>query len=241
MQEYLESLVTLKAAIEARNARMALVWIPPKSACMFLCFSADHQAAFVTNRTHDIGGIERVLMQFAKLEGLSFLDMTGRSSVARGWRKAVLHFDGHWNSHGIGAAGRHRADFIKSSRRSAGPRARSIRLLYVRRPVAIEVALDPSAMTARARRAPESNGLGGSGPRQNRSSVISRSGPRPLHGPQWLIATGVVSAAASRWIAEAGKWAMTRNITPWPLDVAIPVSCLPLHVDRRERIARRLP
>ncbi|HUK35199.1 MAG TPA: hypothetical protein VLV86_14875, partial [Vicinamibacterales bacterium] len=75
MAAYLDSLLRLKAAIDANHARMVLVWIPSQERVYLPLLPADRQAAYVTNTTHDVSGLERVLHRFAESEGLDFFDL----------------------------------------------------------------------------------------------------------------------------------------------------------------------
>jgi len=83
--------VTLKAAIEGAARADGTRLDPPKGARVCSVFRPTIRPhSYQSHPRHR--GIERMLMQFAKLEGLSFLDMTGAlPAVARAWRKAVLH------------------------------------------------------------------------------------------------------------------------------------------------------
>ena len=228
MQEYFESMVRLKTAIEARHARMVLVWIPSKERVYIPLLPKTRQTAYVINQSGRIDGLENAVSRFAELEGISFLDLTEPLSVrARAGEKLYFTVDGHWNSNGAEAAGKLVSDFIRNL--PAPPARRPVEppLYYRRGPVHADRPLTFSAMTYRAAI------VGGRGDRwtvkgkvESQYSYVAGWRDETIDEPQWLLAKGVLRHGGLTFgVLKNDRWSTLINVSaPGRFDVALPVT-----------------
>ncbi len=229
MQPYLESLVQLKAAIERRHARMALVWIPSKERVYLPLLPQARRAVYVTNHTGDLGGVEAVVTKFAALEGLPLLDLTAPlTEHARAGEKLYFTVDGHFNSDGQKIVGDLMADFVRhlSDRQPADPGA-GPPLYYRHGPLSVQQVLAPSAMTTHAAIVRgESSRWRAQGRAESQFGYLARWPEAEIAVPQWLIARGVIHRGGfTLGLLKNDTWALQMNITaPGRFDVAVPVA-----------------
>ena len=225
MQGYFESLVRMKASIEARHARMVLVWAPSKERVYVPVLPPARMAAYLPSGPHDVNGLEGAVERFATQEGITFFDLT-RPLVERAARGENLYFtlDGHWNSHGNEVAGLALADFIRTlDHRTPTP---SDQQLYLRRgPVAVERALPASAMSYRAAIVqPAAQGWRVRGRAEARFSYVAQWPETEVTAPQWLVATGVVRRGVLTFgVLKDNKWVLQYPLRRGRFDVALPV------------------
>jgi hypothetical protein len=229
MQEYFESLLRLKAAIEARHARMVLVWLPSKERVYIPALPAARRAAYITNHTGDISGLENALAKFAKLAGVSYLDLTEPLvERARHDEKMFFTADGHWNSSGNEVAGALVADFIRNlPERPPVAEAVNPPLFLRTEAVHVERPLTSSSINYRAGIVHDA-GAGWSvhGRAEGRFSYLARWNETSVDKPQWLVATGVVRRGGlTIGVLLNDKWAGQLNVSHrGHFDLALPVA-----------------
>ena len=228
MQEYFESMVRLKSAIEARHARMVLVWIPSKERIYIPLLPKARQAAYVTNQSGRIDGLENAVSRFAELEGISFFDLTEPLSArARAGEKLYFTVDGHWNSNGAEAAGKLVSDFLRNLPAPPARRLVEPPLYYRRGPVHVSRPLTFSAMTYRAAIV---SGAGDTwtvkGKAESRYSYVAGWKDETIDEPQWLLAKGVLRRGGLTFgVLKNERWSTLINVsTPGRFDVALPVT-----------------
>jgi hypothetical protein len=239
---YLDSLRRLRAAIEANHARMVLVWIPSQERVYLPLLPPERQARYVTNTTHDIAGLERVLHRFADSEGLSFFDLAEPlTERARAGEKLYFTVDAHLNSHGNEVAGDLVAQYLRQLPANPPPTTADRVRLLTPEELAIERPLLPSAMQSPAEIVhADGNSWTARGKAAGQYSYLGRWPEAALDGPQRLIVTGVLRRGGlTVGLLKNDQWALTRNVTtPGPFELAIPftghgtyvpivASCLP--------------
>ena len=228
MEEYFRSLRRLKAAVEARHARMVLVWIPSKERVYIPVLPKDRRGAYVTNQTGDVNGVENALALFAQQEGVTFLDLTP-AFVEHAQRGEKLFFtvDGHWNAHGQELGGRLVADFIKSLPANTPPHDVSPRLLIRDDSTTVERPLTYASMTYRAGIVrSKSAGWSVDGRAESRFGYLARWPEETVEQPQWLLLSGVVRRGGfSIGLLKDDKWALQYTVDSLgPFSVALPVT-----------------
>jgi hypothetical protein len=222
---YLDSIRQLKAAIEARHARMVFVWIPSQERVYLPLLPADRQAAYVTNHTHDISGLEQVLRRFAEIEGLDFLDLTpSLTTRAKAGEKLYFTVDGHLNSHGNEVAGMLVADFLRNLPPS--PPAKNAGEAFVRSDVAVDHPLLPSQMTSKADIIHvDGETWTARGKGEGQYSYLARWPETAVDAPERLVVKGVLrQGGLTIGLLKNDQWALVRNVTtPGPFELVIPV------------------
>jgi len=228
MQAYFESLHQLKAAIEERHARLVLVWTPLKERVYVPLLPAARQAAYVSNRTHDLSGFERVIGRFAAQEGIDFFDLTiPLAEHARRGEKLYFTVDGHWNSHGHEVAGAAVASSIRMlAPHPPAPASVEPPLYFRKGAVAIARAVEPSTMawhSAIVR--PAATTWRVEGRAESQFSYLALWPEQAVTEPQWLVATGVIRRGGlSLGLQRDGKWLMQQVLPRGRFDVALPVT-----------------
>jgi hypothetical protein len=224
---YLESLLRLKAAIDADHARMVLVWIPSQERVYLPLLPPDRQASYVTNTTHDIGGLENVLHRFAESEGVDFLDLVEPLSMrARVGEKLYFTVDAHLNSHGNEVAGELVADFIR--RLPTQPPRKTFQGLEPSgaKQIVINQPLLPSAIVERAKIVND-NGqtLTARGKAEAQYSYVARWPAVAVNAPQRLVVRGALRRGGlTVGLLKDDKWSVVRNITTTgPFELALEV------------------
>lgn len=223
---YLDSLRRLKAAVEANHARMVLVWIPSQERVYLPLLPAERQAAYVTNTTHDISGLERVLHRFTANEGLDFLDLVEPlTKRAAGGEKLYFTVDGHLNSHGNDVAGQAVAEFLRHLP-AQPPAAESAGGPIAQEDVVIGRPLPPSQMEKRAGIISVSgDAWAARGKGEGQYSYLARWPEAAIDAPRWLVVRGVLRhGGLSIGLLKNEQWALVRNVTtPGAFDLVIPV------------------
>jgi hypothetical protein len=224
---YLDSLLRLKAAIEADHARMVLVWIPSQERIYLPLLSRDRQAAYVTNKTHDISGLERVMQRFAESDGLDFLDLVEPLSTrARAGEKLYFTTDSHLNSLGNEVAGQLIAEFIRHLPATPPPKKVDGLQLLTAEETTIDTPILPSAMVDRADIVRDKgDSWRARGKAASQYGYLARWPQTTVDGPRRLIVRGVLRRGGlTVGLLKNDRWAIVRNVTePGAFDLMIAV------------------
>jgi hypothetical protein len=226
MEAYFESLLRLKADVEARHARMVLVWIPSKERVYIPVLPQTRRASYIHNRG-DIDGLENVLAKFARQEGISFLDLTGPFVEQARSEQLFFVADGHWNSRGNALAGTLVANFIKQLPETPPQPMPVDPPLYVRkRSIDLDRRLSSASMNYHAAIVHDAAaGWTIRGRAEARFSYLARWNETSIDSPMWLVATGVVRRGGlTIGVLLNDKWAGQLNVdTVGPFSLALPV------------------
>lgn len=226
LQSYFESLERLKHAIAAQGATMTLVWIPSKERVYLPLLPADRLVAHVTNGSQQVDGLERVMAQYARQAGVSFLDLTpALEAAARNGEALYFSADGHLNSAGNALVGETVSAFLKHPA-PAGVSADSAFLPYRAGAVAITVPVSVAEAVARSPLIqPAGPGWTVRGTSDSQYGYVAQWPERDVTAPMFVTVRGRVRRGGiTVGLLEDNKWAATLNVTATGrFDVALPV------------------
>ncbi|MDP1571563.1 MAG: hypothetical protein Q8L86_16335 [Vicinamibacterales bacterium] len=228
LQDYFESLERLRLEIESRGAEMALIWIPSKERVYLPLLAPERRAAYVTNGTGEVGGLEPVLARYARQAGIAFLDLTPAfTAAARAGERLYFTVDGHLNSRGNALLGELAGDFLANPPAATPDAPDTEDLLPFRSgPVAVAEPVDPADASARAslvRTGPR--GWSMTGTADARFGYVLQWPERAIHAPAFVLARGQVRAGGlTIGVLSGDRWASAVTVTtPGRFDVALPV------------------